>query len=137
MSKVVSQIMATATDRKRFRPKHKSQLFQDIFSVQEDIKQDPATVDTMYKIGVTLGAQCWVSALEVVQAQNENPVELAIQRTKRQVIEAIFGEFRVDFRNIERHIYNNDMENAGILLHQMEKKMFEVTTEDIEENARS
>ena len=132
MSKIVTAIMATKGDRKRTYRPGSSQLFQDVFSTREDIHTDPIYVQTQYRIGVMLGAECWIT--ETQKLSSEDAVELAIQRTKRQVIEAIFGEFRADFRNIERAIYNNDMENAGVLLHAMEKKMFEVTEEDIHEH---
>jgi hypothetical protein len=132
MSKIVTAIMATKGDRNRIYRPGRSQLFQDVFSAREDIQTDPAYVQTQYRIGVMLGAECWITETE--KLRNEDAVELAIQRTKRQVIEAIFGEFRVDFRNIERAIYDNNMENAGVLLHAMEKKMFEVTEEDIHEH---
>ena len=132
MSKIVTAILATEGEHRRRYLTGRSQLFQDVFSAREDIHTDPIYVQTQYRIGVTLGAECWVSETE--KLGREDAVELAIQRTKRQVIEAIFGEFRVDFRNIERAIYDNNMENAGVLLHAMEKKMFEVTEEDIHEH---
>jgi hypothetical protein len=49
----------------------------------------------------------------------------SILRTKRQVIEGIFGEFRPHFRRIEKAIYNYNYEEAGRLLHEMERVMFE------------
>jgi hypothetical protein len=122
MSKVVNAIMATKNDHVRHKP---STLFRDVFSVREDIKTVPIELEIQYRIGVTIGSQCWVSELE--QLKHENALELAVQRTKRQVIEAIFGEFREDFRNIERALYDSDIENARIMLHKMEDKMFEVT----------
>jgi hypothetical protein len=122
MSKVVNAIMATKGDRVRHKP---STLFRDIFSVREDIKTEPIKLEIQYSIGVNLGSQCWVSELE--QLKHEDALELAVQRTKRQVIEVIFGEFREDFRNIERALYDSDIENARIMLHRMEDKMFEVT----------
>jgi hypothetical protein len=133
MSKVVTAISATRGDRHRTVQTGKSQLFQDVFSAREIIHTDPIYAQTQYRIGVTLGSECWVS--ETNQLINgESALELAIQRTKRQVIEAIFGEFRVDFRNIQRAIYDNNMEEANVLLDAMEKKMFEVTEEDIREH---
>jgi hypothetical protein len=122
MSQVVNAITAIKGDRRRL--KH-TRLFQDVFSVREDIAEVQAMTQTQYRVGVTLGSQCWVDDLE--QIKNDNAIELAVQRTKRQVIEAIFGEFREDFRNIERSLYDSDIETARVQLHEMEKKMFDVT----------
>lgn len=133
MSKVVTAISATQRDQRRILRTGKSQLFQDVFSARESIYADPTYVQTQYRISVTLGSECWVSETDQL-FNGESALELAIQRTKRQVIEAIFGEFRVDFRNIERAIYDNNMEEAGVMLHAMEKKMFEVTEEDVHEH---
>ena len=121
MSKVVNAITAERGDKKRYP---QSQLFQDVFKVREDIQKSP-TLEVQYRIGVTLGSQCWVSELE--NLSRDDAIEKAVQRTKRQVIEAIFGEFREDFRNIERALYDSDIENARVMLHRMEDKMFEVT----------
>lgn len=124
MSEVVNAIMATKNDKVRYT---QGKLFQDVFSVRQDIQQTPL-LEYQYRIGVTIGSECWVTPAEIVSSkEGVDPVELAIQRTKRQVIEAIFGEFRVEIRGLERAIYNRDMEAAGVLLHNLEKKMFDVT----------
>lgn len=122
MSQVVNAITAIQGDRRRLK---QTKLFQDVFSVREDIAEVQAMTQTQYRIGVTLGSQCWVDNLEKIKS--DNALELAVQRTKRQVIEAIFGEFRIDFRNIERAMYDSDIETARVMLHEMEKKMFEAT----------
>lgn len=119
MSKVTDAIMATKDDRCRIRP---AKIFQDVFNVREDIQTVTSGLEIQYRIGVTLGAQCWVGELE--RLKNDNALELAIARTKRQVIEAIFGEFREDFRAIERALYDSDIETARVQLHTMEQKMF-------------
>lgn len=121
MSKVVNAITAERSDKKRYP---QSQLFQDVFKVREDIQKSP-TLEVQYRIGVTLGSQCWVS--EEMNLSRNDAIEKAVQRTKRQVIEAIFGEFREDFRNIERALYDSNIENARVMLHRMEDKMFQVT----------
>jgi len=124
MSKVVNEIMAVRGDKVRLK---QTKLFQDVFSVREDIQEVMVMAGTeiQYRIGVTLGSQCWVDELE--QLKSDNAVINAIERTKRQVIEAIFGEFREDFRNIERSLYDSNVEEARVQLHAMEDKMFQVT----------
>jgi hypothetical protein len=125
MSKVVNAIAATKEDRRRLK---QTKLFQDVFSIREDIQTLTAGTEIQYRIGVTFGAQCWIN--EVEKLKNDNAVEMAIQRTKRQVIEAIFGEFRQDFRSIERALYDSNIEEARLMLHALEYKMFEVTIDE-------
>lgn len=122
MSKVVNAIMATQEDRRRLK---QTNLLRDVFAVREDIQTVAPGTEIQYRIGVTLGAQCWVS--EVEKHKNDDAVAAAIERTKRQVIEAIFGEFRQDFRSIERALYDSNIEEARVMFHALEDKMFEVT----------
>ena len=125
MSNVVNAIMAKKGDRAR--PKQ-TKLFRDVFTVREDIQTVAAGIEVQYRIGVTLGAECWVDEISIIKAPNA--LEMAIDRSKRQVIEAIFGEFRADFRNIERALYDRNIEEARVMLHDLEKKMFEVTIDE-------
>ena len=125
MSKVVNAIMATKEARRRLK---QTKLFQDVFAAREDIQTVPSGTEIQYKIGVTLGAQCWVSEME--QLKNDDAIVMAVQRTKRQVIEAIFGEFRADFRSIERALYDSDIETARVMFHALEDRMFEVTIDE-------
>lgn len=126
MSNVVSAITANDTGDRRIKSM-KSKLFQDVFSVKEDIQSMTSYGDVLkrYRIGVTIGSQCEVSEFDEVRANTGvSPLHEAIGRTKRQVIEAIFGEFRQDFRIIERHLYNYDFEEAATGLREMETKMY-------------
>ena len=52
MSQVVNAITAIKGDRRRL--KH-TRLFQDVFSVREDISEVQAMTQTQYRVGVTLG----------------------------------------------------------------------------------
>jgi hypothetical protein len=122
MSKVVNEIMAVRGDKVRLK---QTKLFQDVFAVREDTQNLKTGTEIQYRIGVTLGSTCWVDELE--QLKSDNALANAIERTKRQVIEAIFGEFREDFRNIERSLYDSNVEEARVQLHAMEDKMFQVT----------
>ena len=125
MSKVVNAIMATKEDRRRLK---QTKLFQDVFAAREDIQTVNCGTEIQYRIGVTLGAQCWVDELEKIK--NDDALVMAVQRTKRQVIEAIFGEFRADFRSIERALYDSNIEEARTMFHALEEKMFEVTIDE-------
>ena len=123
MSMVVKAITATDTGRRKLLDSF-SPLFQDVFNVKEEIYElrgDEAA--KVYRIGVTLGNQCMVS--EVEQLHYKNALTEAIKRTKKGVIEAIFGEFRQDIRHLENAIYDRDFAKARDALRQLEVKMFE------------
>ena len=92
------------------------------FSAKEEIQQvtTPTDIGKVYRIGCKIGSQAVVSDYDY-----EDALENAIMRTKRQVIEGVFGEFRPHFRRIEKAIYDHDYNEAGRLLHEMEHIMFE------------
>lgn len=123
MSQVVKAITATDTGDRRLIDSF-SPLFRDVFSVKEQISELRGDeIAKVYKIGVTIGNQCMVSELE--QMKYEDALTEAIKRTKRGVIEAIFGEFRQDMRHLENAIYDRDFAKARDALRQLEVKMFE------------
>lgn len=122
MSQVVKAITAhNKGERKIFEGF--SPLFQDVFSIKTEIQEmRHEEVAKLYRIGVTLGSQVWVSDFETIN--DVDALSEAIKRTKRQVIEAIFGEFRTDFMMIERALYDRDFQKARSYLTQFENKMF-------------
>lgn len=126
MSNVVKAIMAVDTGERSIKPE-RSKLFTDMFSMKEDIADvhDSYGILKKYRIGVTVGNQCVVTEESAIK--DPHALHHAIQRTKEQVIEAIFGEFRQDFRIIERHLYEYEFEQAATALRAMEMKMY--TTE--------
>ena len=126
MSQVVKAIAATNTGQYKVIPKGLSPLFVDVFSTKSELSDTHSTdgsVATQYRISVMIGAQCLVTEYETFA--KVNALQHAINRTKCQVIEGIFGEFRMHFRRIEKAIYDHNMEEAGRLLHEMEYQMFE------------
>lgn len=126
MSQLVKAVMGADTGKRKtigaFSP-----LFQDVFSMHESI-QEVHNVDLhiakLYKIGVTLGNTVTVSELDCVS--NGNAVSEAIERTKRSIVEAVFGEFREDFYRLESAIYDRDFQKARSLLTEFQRKMYEV-----------
>ncbi len=119
MSNVVKAIMAHDTGERKIKQKS-SMFFNDVFSMQETFTD--VHIHKLYKIGVHIGNTCMVSELDYMK----HGLHDAIQRTKQQVIEAIFGEFRQDFRMIEKLLYNYDFEGAATALREMETKMYSV-----------
>mgnify|MGYP006275530667 CR=1 FL=1 len=126
MSQVVKAITATDSGERRHIPKGLSPLFTDVFVSKSEVSDAFSTmgeVGIRYRIGVKLGADCLVTDYE--RMNSDNTLQHAIDRTKRQVIEGIFGEFRPHIRRIEKAIYDYNYEEAGRLLHEMERVMFE------------
>ena len=125
MSQVAKAIVATDSGERKFITKGFSPLFTDVFAARTDVSevQTAGDVGIVYRIGTKIGADCLVTSYE--RLTNEEALKEAIIRTKRQVIEGIFGEFRPHFRRIEKAIYDHKMEEAGRLLYDMEYQMFE------------
>lgn len=125
MSQLVTAIMATDSGERRILKQKTSQLFQDVFSGREDsMHVYSPDIGIVYRIGVTLGASTLIP--EGGSMADPNALQHAIRRTKEQVIEAVFGEFRSYFRQIDIALYKHEHEEAARLLGEMEKKMFEV-----------
>ena len=124
MSQIVRAIIASDTgDRKVFQDTF-SPLFQDVFDMKEKYSSDAAhQIAMIYKIGVTLGNQVAVSEYETITGKDD-VLTMAINRTKKQVIEAIFGEFREDFMRISMALYDRDFNKSRTLLGEFETKMF-------------
>jgi len=124
MSQVVKAITAVETNERRIIDGLFSPLFHDVFNVKSHIQQDPATYLTQYKIGVTIGSSVFVEEDFSDTNKNEIALEESINRTKRQVVEAIFGEFRHDFLLIEKALYDRDFLKARDYLAKFQDKMF-------------
>ena len=124
MSQVVKAITSHDTGQRKVFSDGFSPLFQDVFTSKSTIQDLRGLNDVTkeYRIGVTIGSNVYVSELEAIG--NESALHEAINRTKRQVIEAIFGEFRTDFMLIERALYDRDFQKARSYLAQFENKMF-------------
>ena len=123
MSQLSKAIIATDTGERKYIPHKLSPLFQDVFSVKSELQPatTPNDIGKVYRIGCKIGSQTVISE----GYRHDNALEHAIMRTKRQVIEGVFGEFRSHFRRIEKAIYDHDYNEAGRLLHEMEHIMFE------------
>lgn len=127
MSQVVRAIEAKDEGQRKIIRESFSQLFQDVFSVKEYTQDVRGTegIAKQYRIGVTLGSQVWVNELDVLQ-EGTDALQEAINRTKRHVIEAIFGEFRQDLMLIEHALYDRDFQKARDYLRILHQKMFEI-----------
>ena len=129
MSQLVKAVMATDTgNRKVINDDSFSPIFKDVFDMKEqfdDVRNSNLNIAKVYKIGVTLGNQAAVSELDAV-AGDTDALHAAIERCRREIVEAVFGEFRQDFMLLNRAIYDRDFQKARALLTEFERKMFEV-----------
>lgn len=125
MSQLSKAIVATDTGERKHIPQKLSPLFQNIFSAKAEMQEttSPTDIGVSYRIGCNIGAQVTVSEYE--RMRNPDALDAAIMRTKRQVIEGVFGEFRPHIRRIEKAIYDYDYNEAGRLLNEMERLMYE------------
>jgi hypothetical protein len=116
MSKVVSMIKATDTGRRSM----KKERLSKVMSVRENVEADVAyNYNIQYRIKVEFGAQTFVPS------NDPNSLQYAIEDTKRNVAEYIFGEFRPYFREISMALWEEDIPAAQAILERFEKQMFE------------
>ncbi len=127
MSQVVRAIVGVDSGDRKILRKGFSPLFTDVFDVKatiSDDRRDAYGTAKIYKVGVQIGNVAVIEDQLDID-KNSEALHEAIMRTKKAVIEGIFGEFRPYFRQLEIAIYNYDYERAGKLLNQLENKMFE------------
>lgn len=120
MSQLVKAIAATDTRERKFIPGGLSPLFTSYFSSNATSEETYHTgeVLTAYRIEARIGAQ--------VLAKQDADLAQAIVRTKQNVVEAIFGEFRSQFRMIDDALNRYDVEEARKILHKFEDQMFSI-----------
>lgn len=94
-------------------------LFLDMVSINESYIN--VTYGREYSIMATFGSKCTISD---EMSEREHALPYAIARTKRAIVEAVFGEFRQDFRLVEEAIWNNNIPKAHKLLREFETRMF-------------
>jgi hypothetical protein len=129
MSQVVKAITATPDDRRRVYDKELSPIFTDVFEVKEQHDRAPGYFDASlgtqlrYRIGVTIGNTVWIDD-DDISVDSSSKVIDAVQRTRKAVVEAIFGEFRGQFYRLEKALYDRDYEQARYLLAELERSMF-------------
>jgi len=127
MSQLVKAITATDTGNRKFVQESFSLLFRDVFDKKEQFTDATIApnVAKVYRIGVTIGKEVMISELDAING--EDVLYESVQRTKRAVVEAIFGEFREDFYRLESAIYDRDFQRARSLLTDFQRKMYEVS----------
>ncbi len=116
MSKIVSMIKATDTGRRSLKRERLSKMM----TIHENVETDFASqYNMLYRIEVKLGAQA------TVDAHDADRLKYAIDNTKRNVIEYMFGEFRQYFRELNIALWEEDTKAAMEILERFERQMFE------------
>ena len=109
-------IKATDTGRRSM----KRERLSKVMSIRENVETDVAfNYNIMYRIEVKFGAQT------AVPAHDTDRLQYAIEDTKRNVSEYIFGEFRQYFREINMALWEEDVPAAMEIMARFEKQMFE------------
>ena len=116
MSKVVSMIKATDTGRRSM----KKERLSKVMDIRENVEADAAyNYNIQYRIKVEFGATT------MVPAHDTDRLQYAIQDTKKNVIEYMFGEFRPYFRELSMALWEEDTKAAMEIMARFEKQMFE------------
>jgi hypothetical protein len=122
MSQLVKSVMAKDTGQRKiiddFRP-----IYRDMVSITETMTRNDIHIAQVYDIRATIGARVAVSDYDAVK-EGQDVLKEAIKRTKEQIIEAVFGEFREDFMRLEMALYDRDFQKSRIILDEFRNKMF-------------
>lgn len=76
-----------------------------------------------YLIGYRL--ECNIGSQFFVNENDSQALDRAIIKSKRALLEEIFGEFRQDLYNLDVALYNQDYQKAKTLLDGVMKNMFD------------
>ena len=118
MSKLVQAIEASAgrNYQRRMKPER---LLASMIDVEATMNKDVAYhTQTRYSIRAKLGADAWID--------DHRPETLpkAIKQTQRAITEAVFGEFRPYFRELNMAVLDGKYDDLYEILDRFEKQMF-------------
>lgn len=118
MSKLVQAIEASA-DRNRQRRMKPESLLASMVDIEATMNKDVERyTQTRYSIRAKLGADAWID--------DHRPETLpkAIVQTQRAITEAVFGEFRPYFRELNMAVLDGKYDDLYEILDRFEKQMF-------------
>jgi hypothetical protein len=119
MSKLVSALEAIPSKDRRFK---KQKLFNTVVDFDSRISKefaDHIEIQTRYSLVAKFGTNVWIDdRLADVQLPQ------AMRETQRAVTEAVFGEFRTYFRELNIALLENRYEDMYEILDRFEKQMF-------------
>ncbi len=116
MSKLAEMIQAAQTNARRC-------VMTPIASFTSSVNEPPALTSQVHYV-YSLKAEFGCNA--TVQYGAKSDLDAKLKLVRRQVVEAIFGEFREDIYAIQRAFINYDADKAVELVGAMYKRMFDV-----------
>lgn len=121
MSQIARAIQYTDTGNRTTICPKLSPLFENMVDVKAEYHDKYVVLGILktYRIQLKLTNDFKIDELAPPEDLKEG-----VDRAKRQLIEAVFGEFRPQIRRIEQAIYDYNMEDAGRLLRELEENMF-------------
>lgn len=121
MSQIARAIQYTDTGNRTTVCPKLSPLFENMVDVKSEYCDKYVVLGILktYRIQLKLTNDFKIDELAPPESIKEG-----VDRAKRQLIEAVFGEFRPQIRRIEQAIYDYNMEDAGRLLRELEENMF-------------
>ena len=121
MSQLVKAVQYVDTKDRVIINQGFSRLFQDLVEVKSYSKSD--VVGHKYRIGVKIEATATIPESKILS----NHLDEAVDRVKRQIVEAVFGEFRQDFERVHMALNNYDVETARLMLIELQEKMYGIS----------
>jgi hypothetical protein len=119
MSKLVQAVEASA-DFTRQRVKFEK-LLDTIINVNAVVEREAIhCTQTRYSIRAKFGVDVWID-----DHRSSEELPHAIKQTQQAIIEAVFGEFRPYFRELNLASLHGDYETFHEILNRFERQMFE------------
>jgi len=115
MSKLLELVNARTTGKRKIIPTSLSYI-SDVVGVQETYNKVPYGIE--YVIGAQLGAKVFVAE------ESSESLSFAVEKVKQSIVEAVFGEFRLDFRKLNEALCNQDLDAIRKRLIEFENRMF-------------
>jgi hypothetical protein len=117
MSELSKQIKAVQTNVR----KPICSPLQSYLSVESEYTPSSlSSIGTVYKLGVILETSIIIQE----GPHHASKLNIALEETKRSIIQAVFGEFREDLHNIRNLAYNFDFDGVLDVVRKLESRMF-------------
>lgn len=117
MSKLVQAVQATET---KWRFAELNTLFNDMVTIEKEyVPTNSIITYGEYRVRAIFG-----STTKIHTEQVNEVLPHIIEKVKRAIVEAVFGEFREDFRLLDKAVWERDLDKVSELLQKFEVKMF-------------
>jgi len=133
MSQLVKAVQYVDTKDRVIINQGFSPLFTDLVEVKSYSHQD-CLIGHKYRIGVKIEATATIPESKILsdhvhvnKTLDLDHIDTAVDRVKRQIVEAVFGEFRQDFERVHMALNNYDVETARLMLIELQEKMYGIS----------